>query len=484
MPPSFRPRDRSPQAGLPALVGRAALLLLPIALLVVAAFRVGPSSARLLWLGAACQLVGALMALWARQGGREPLGPVLIMLYVIGLAWMLLGANGQKDWFLYVAQAVLLVVPVVQFGLQCLRDSGATMMRRARLLAGRLRARRDWPADLTLCRLMPEVKALRESLHVDASPALELLALPHPAVRVAALAAMEYRPSWRPGQPEIVLQVAHRAPEPEVRAAAVNALANTDDRMLIESLCDRLRDGSPLVRLAATEAAFWACEHRWSWVRPHVRLALGDATLQDDGPLQLGGQALPPEVIDDFHGWCAEKGATGYRAALTLGLYYSQQLAAVPGPEMAARLRREVVGQVTPPMLRLELTRLLRHRGELNGEEMRMLLVPTMPAPVRLIAADSLLEAGECPEAVAALHDLARLPNREMALSTADVVQRRLGIDLGLPRGALPAVQSRTAAEVTRRVLAWANQIDAPAPVASPSTPPPARHHSSRVNLA
>ena len=49
----------------------------------------------------------------------------------------------------------------------------------------------------------------------------------------------------------------------------------------------------------------------------------------------------------------------------------------------------------------------------------------------------------------------------EIALSTADVVQRRLGVDLGLALGqALPALHSRQAAEVTRRVMVWAAQFD------------------------
>ena len=87
------------------------------------------------------------------------------------------------------------------------------------------------------------------------------------------------------------------------------------------------------------------------------------------------------------------------------------------------------------------------------------------PAPLRLLAAETLLSAedDQNPEAVAALHDLARLPNREIALATADVVQRRLGLDLGLALGEpLPPVQSRQAAEVARRVMLWATQNDLP----------------------
>ena len=49
---------------------------------------------------------------------------------------------------------------------------------------------------------------------------------------------------------------------------------------------------------------------------------------------------------------------------------------------------------------------------------------------------------------------------------TADIVQRRLGVDLGLPASQpLPPVQSRQAADVTRRVMAWAAQIENADPV-------------------
>jgi hypothetical protein len=64
--------------------------------------------------------------------------------------------------------------------------------------------------------------------------------------------------------------------------------------------------------------------------------------------------------------------------------------------------------------------------------------------------------------AVTALRDLARLPNREIALATADVIQRRLGVDLGLGLGQpLPSLHTRQATEITRRVMHWATQYDA-----------------------
>jgi hypothetical protein len=92
------------------------------------------------------------------------------------------------------------------------------------------------------------------------------------------------------------------------------------------------------------------------------------------------------------------------------------------------------------------------------------LLESANPAPLRLLAAEALLaEGGRSRAAVAALRDLARLPNREIALEAADVVQRRLGVDLGLALGEPPPPNhSRQAAEVTRRLMQWALLPDDP----------------------
>jgi hypothetical protein len=78
------------------------------------------------------------------------------------------------------------------------------------------------------------------------------------------------------------------------------------------------------------------------------------------------------------------------------------------------------------------------------------------------------LADGDSIKAVGALREVARLPNREIAISTAEVVQRRLGVDLGLNLGQpLPAIQSRQAAEVTRRVMTWAVQAEQDADMAT-----------------
>jgi hypothetical protein len=373
------------------------------------------------------------------------------------------------------------VVPVWVFGVQCLYDSGAVALRQARQMASRLASRTEWPTDLMLIRMLPEVQAFRESLHIDAAPALELLTNPTPAVRVAALAALEFRPVWRPGQTQMVLQLAQRAPEPEVRASAVSALANVEDRGLTESVADLMRDHSPLVRQTATEAMLWNTEPRWAWLANPVRASLADPVCQHDGPLRVTGHPLCPDAVADLHTWAAEKGIIALRAALTLGAHYSQALAAGAEQPLIDKLRAGLTGNHTPALVRLELARLMYQYRELTDADLQRLLQPSMPAPVRLIAVEALLAESNAPEAVAALHELARLPNREIALSTADVVQRRLGVDLGLPRGqAMPPVQSRLAAEVARRVLMWAAHHEI--------SPPPLREaqgssRSSRVEL-
>jgi HEAT repeat protein len=444
------------------LLGRVGLLILPVTLLLICSIRGTSPEPRLLWLGTLFQLLACGLSLFGRQGWREPTGAAIIMLYVIALSWMLLGTLGTDDWFLHLAQAILLVVPLSYFAVQCLMESGAPAMRRARQLAYRLAHRLDWPKKLHDCRLLPEVKALREAVHLDASPALELLANPRPEVRVAALAALEFRQNWRPGQPQILLQLAQHAVEPEVRAAAINSLANVEDRLIIEALAEFLHDSSRLVRQTAADALLWNTEQNWPWIRLAVRRALADPVCQEDGPMRHEGEILTAEAVADLTCWSAEKGVQSLRSALTLGCHYQRVLSLAPDAKLVEELRPLLADVHRPVMLRLELARVLNAHRELDDPLLRKLLDAANPAPLRLIAVESLLEKGECAEAIAALHELARIPNREIALGIAQVAQRRLGLDLGLPRDEpLPSLHSREAAEVARRVLLWATHHEA-----------------------
>ncbi len=405
------------------------------------------------------------MSFFSWRSWYQSIGPSVITLYLIALCWLWWGA-AEGDWYTNLAKAILLVVPLLVFAGQNLNESGAPAIRRARLLADRLSNRRDWPSDLTAIRALPEVKALRAALGIDAAPALVLLKHKKQEVRVAALAALEFRKEWKPGQAELVMQTALRAEQPMLRAAAVFALANVDDQDLIERVAAFLHDPAIEVRRAAIESLLWDTSKRWRWIRFVVRRVLADPLFQHDGPLWHGSVMFTQEAIDDLTAWTAEKGVLPLRAAVTLGAHYNRALTERTDTNLVAALRQQVGDRKTPAVLRVELGRVLQHHQELDLPLLETLLDSSNPAPLRMIAIEAVLgEQTEGPvydAAVIALRDLARLPNRELALTTAAVIQRRLGVDLGMGLGQpLPPIHSRQAAEITRRVMLWATENDA-----------------------
>src|SRR5205807_494729 len=274
---------RSGQAASVTTFGlRLAVLLLPALLLLAGSLRYRGATGQILLFGAAFQMFVCALGLLSQAFWRRSVGPAVILCYGIAFAWLFLGTSDREDWYGHLAQALLLVIPLSFFAVQTLYDIGAPALRRARLLAQRLADRKEWPADLDTCRTLPEVKALREALHLDAAPVIPLLHCPRPQVQIAALAALDFRKLWRPGQAEAVLQVALRAEQSAVRAAALSALANIEDRILIESLAEFLRDPSSQVRRAAAESLLWDSEHRWGWMCYAVRRSLGDPLCQED----------------------------------------------------------------------------------------------------------------------------------------------------------------------------------------------------------
>jgi hypothetical protein len=433
-------------------------LFLPAGLLLLSCVGAPPEAVRLLLSGALTLTLAGFGVLISPAARHDALMLPSILLHIVGLGW-LLAAVSVPTPTVYLSRALLLVVPLGLFATHWLHQSGALILRRARRMADRLARRADLPADLAGARALPEVQDLRRALYLDAAPVLTHLGNPRPEVRLVMLAALEFRPLYQPGQTALLLHIAQQTFEPEVRAAAVLALGGVDDRAIIEPLAEFLSDSALVVRLAAIEAVLDDTVERWPWVRHICRAALACSAAAEDGPMLLPGQILSPDAVADCTGWAAEKGYVALRAAHTLAAHYNQVLQAGPDPALADGLRRQLADPHAPAALRLELARVLYHHQELDAPVLRQLIDPSSPAPLRLIGVEALLAAGESGEAVAALHDLARLPNRELALSTAEVVQRRLGIDLGLPQGQpLPAVHTRLAAEVARRLLAWSAQ--------------------------
>jgi len=437
---------------------RLLVLLLPTVLLLTAGVRATGEAAEWFLIGAGLTVavVGVMMAFertWAPD-----LGPGVLVCYVVAAGWMWFGLPKVEghDWFLHFSQAVLLIGPIILLASFTVVQSGALLFRRSRLLARRLQERGSWPSRLEACKDLPEVKAFRETLAYEASPALQLINDPRPQVRLAALAALEFRKFWREGQAELITALLQKEPVPEVRAAAIAALANTHERDIIEVLADGLRDRDPRVRRAASDALFWDVENRWIWMRFGVRRALADPTQREDGSVLQEGQRLPQPAIDDLLAWCAEKGLLSLRSSQTLSQMYSRLLQERP-EQTLPKVLELVQNPHSPPLLRIELARLLKAHQLLEAKLADELLDSGNPAPLRLIAAESLMEAGpQHVKAIIALRDLARLPNRELSLATADVVQRMLGVDLGLALGQpTPSLNSARAIEVTRRLMTW-----------------------------
>jgi hypothetical protein len=459
------PREPRPQVRSSSVL-HLAIMLVPAWLLLAGTLRPGVAggSQWFLILGAAVQLLLCSVSFRGRHTSGQALGSSALVLYLTGLAWLGLGRGliDLDDWYLHFVQALFLIGALLLFARDVLVESGAPDLRRAQNLARRLAERTDWPSDAAACKLLPDVKALREAVQIDPSPALMLLGHPRSEVTLAALGALEFRKHWRPAHAEAVLQVAAHSEEPSVRAEAVTALANVDDPVLVEKLASFLHDPSAEVRRAASEALLWDTA-RWPLIRLAVRRALGDSAHPEDGPLLPKGQTLTPEAVKDLTGWAAEKGFLGMRSALTLGVHYERALAEATNERLVGQLRVLVADPHAPAALRIELAHLLQKGDMLTHHLQEKLLDPLNPAPLRLLAADALLAEGEHERAATALHDVARLPNREIALATAAVVQKRLGVDLGLPVGQPPPpVQSRQAAEVTRRVMRWATEQGSP----------------------
>src|SRR5262249_32667298 len=115
MQPLSVPRPGRSAPGLLARLFGPLFRCLPAALLATASLRAPEEGRMMLLLGTAFQLLVCVLSLVSRQGWRQAWGPSIITLYVIGLGWLWIGMKGTADWFTYLAQAILLMVPLLAF---------------------------------------------------------------------------------------------------------------------------------------------------------------------------------------------------------------------------------------------------------------------------------------------------------------------------------------------------------------------------------
>jgi hypothetical protein len=401
-----------------------------------------------------------------RRSSRPLLLPSAVGLLVVGTAAVWLATRSSNDIIGPLFRAVMFLVLGLVMAGQALTDSGGPAVRRVRRLVRQLAQRQDFPEDLAACRLLPEVAELREAFRAEIRPALMLLTDSRPAVRLIILTALERYRGWKKGQYDYVIHLARKAPEPVIRAAALAALSDNDDRVTTDVLSELLRDPSRDVRRAAADAVITDSELRWATIREAVRLALSDPRLATDGPL-LARAGFPAGAVSDMIGWATDPPPLGPRAITTLMSHFRRTLMAGSDRDKVAGLMSRIADPRSAAVLRIELTRLLIEFGLLSQDTLNQLVSADNPSPLRLLAAEALLRKGRDENAVAALRVIARQPNRELALAVAAVVQRLLHIDMGLALSEpLPSPHSRLAAEVTRRVMTWA--VEGSAALASP----------------
>lgn len=438
--------------------GRAAAWLLPGTLFLLGAVQAGGTgpTAVLLGLGAAFHLLVGAVGLANAWIGEASSGPSMELAYLSGWVWFFLPFVSASAHAVAARSALALTGSSV-LGVHLLRASGAPYARRVRRLMDRIARVPNWPADLRQIRALPIVEEFREALEGNAEPALVLADQPRTELACVALAALEGWRAWRPAEAEFVLSLAQRTEDANVRIAALKALTPAKQRPTAEGVAEFLLDPSPAVRQAAEAALAPELAIVWPWIRNTIRQTLSEPSLAEDRALFAEGATLGRDAVRDLSAWTGEKGTLGSRAAASLAAHFRAVLAEGPDEEVVEELRRQLLDVHTPAAWRLELAPLLESRRLLGYEDHEWLLDPGNPAPLRLIAAEALLAAGDHPGAVAALRDIARLPNRDMSLATAALVQRCLGVDLGLTPGEPPPpAQTRQAAEVTRRVMRWA----------------------------
>lgn len=440
-------------------------LLGPAMLLLIGGFLAPNSEQQFsLLVGAGVLLVVAVVLVGYYRQLPPPAGPVAFINGLGGCGWLWAFAPVQAETataFRLAIEGILVLVPVAVLALGFLMRSGSFLFRAARRIVEEINKKTDWPPDLALIRELPLVKDFREAITFDPWPALTLLTDNRPQVRQTALAALEYRASWRVGQLEQVLALLQRENLPEVRVGAINAVAASPDRKATEALAEALADPDPRVRQAAADGLFWDGTRRWHWLRNGVRTALMDPKLHDAGPLLREGQILPPDGVQDIIAWAAERGIVSVRAAQTLAVHYVRAMQERPD-EIRPQLISMVETQQTPPLLRIHLAKLLFQSRNVDPRLLDKLLNGSNPVPLRQLAAEQTLLQGWNAAAVGCLREIAKLPNRELALDTARIVQQCLHVDLGLAVGhGLPPANSPKAAEVARKLLMWATRPEA-----------------------
>jgi hypothetical protein len=165
---------------------------------------------------------------------------------------------------------------------------------------------------------------------------------------------------------------------------------------------------------------------------------------------------LPVQALEDLSVWACEPGACSRRALLSLIQYYQFALQRDRSPDLLNRLYNQMLDSRSHSTLRVEIAYILQDQAAFTPDVLTRMMVYHQPSQLRLLAASEALKKGFDETALETLREVARQPNREIALGVAHVLQTTMQIEMGLPENAaLPAANSKLAAEIARRVILW-----------------------------
>jgi hypothetical protein len=432
------------------------ILLAPWALLAWAALTAIEPQTRISYVLFSTTLAIATLYLLARFGPSKAAATVtLLAVYLAAYTKLTLIDPGWSYQTTSLAKGLLLLIPaVLLFWREGLATGGK--VRRAKFLIGQLLSRTSWPERHDDIRNLPEVRSLREVLVDNPGPILPLLAHPQANMQIAALMAMDFQPIWRKGQAEVVILRANSVEEPAVRACAMLALAKVKKTRHLACMLPFLSDNSSDVRRATAIAVLWDAKNRWPEIRSAIRHSLANARAARDGALPCSSE-LPQVAIDDLMMWSGESGSVGVRSTQTLIRHCKKAIKEDGSPEAIARVCQMIQNPKISPGIRVELAHRLKAANEFSLSLAQKVIDSAHPTMLRVLAAGAILAEGEDAKAIEVLRLAARQSNREIGLVAASIIQKYLGVDLGLPVGGdLPAANSRQAAEVARHLLKWA----------------------------
>lgn len=452
-----RPGTVNSQLSASARLSLVVFLLLPALLLGSSVMWVRESPQPYIMLGLASVLAIAGLVILARTRASKVVeSRILLAFYLVAYIGIQFVGADLENPLCQAALGLSLLTPVGAFMYRELTATGGNI-RKAKFILRSLVERESWPDDHDELRQLPEIRHLRELLKENASPAMPYLNHPNPKIQAVALTALEFQPKWGKDEPDLIIHRANFSDEPLVRSAAVMALACVTKPRHLACLVPFLSDHSAHVRRAAGIAILWDARNRWADLRASIREAISKPFASKDGPLPCSGD-FPLMAIQDLLMWAGEAGVVGRRATQTILRHCKKAIEEDSSPEAIDRMVTLVQYQQVVPSIRVEVAFRLHAAGKLAPEVAVKLLGSAQPTLLRVIAAGALLSQHEDARAVDVLRDAARQPNREIGLVAADIVQKYLGVDMGLPMGEdLPNPNSRLAGEVIRKLIKWSD---------------------------